>query len=141
MKICIVTTGPNLESEVSPVFGRAPYLLFFDLETGKFKSIPNPAFQGRRGVGVEVAQAIVSEGAQSVISGNFGPNALNALRISRIKTYIAAGLTVKEAIDRYRKGQLKEMKMPDAGPGFGSPGRRGFGPGGGRRQRRGNRGR
>ena len=143
MKICVCATGPNLDSQVSPVFGRCPYFLIVDSETEEFKAIPNPALQAGRGAGVAASQIAVSEKAEAVICGNFGPNAFSVLQMSGIKIYPGVfGLTIKQAIDKYNKGELKEMKVPTVPGhfGFGPPGRRrGFGPGlspGKRRRRR-----
>ena len=130
MKICVCATGLDLNSQVSPVFGRCPYFLIVDSKTEEFKAIPNPALQTGRGAGVAAAQIAVSEKVGVVICGNFGPNAFSVLQMSGIKIYPGVfGLTVKQAIDKYNKGELKEIKAPSA------PGRFGFGPGPGRRKR------
>lgn len=130
MKICVCATGPDLNSQVSPVFGRCPYFLIVDSKTEEFKAIPNPALQAGRGAGVAASQLAASEKAVAVICGNFGPNAFSVLQMSGIKIYPGVfGLTVKEAIDKYNRGELKEIKVPSA------PGRFGFGPDSRRRGR------
>jgi predicted Fe-Mo cluster-binding NifX family protein len=137
MKICVCATGPNLDSEVSPVFGRCPYFLIIDSKTEEFKAISNPALQSGRGAGVAASQLAASEGARAVICGNFGPNAFSVLQMTGIKIYSGIfGLTVKQIIGKYNRGELKEMKAPPAPGRFGFPGRgRGFGPGPRRRGR------
>jgi len=133
MKVCICATGPNLDSQVSPVFGRCPYFLIVDSETEEFKAISNLAGQAGRGAGVAASQLAASEGAKAVICGNFGPNAFSVLQMSGIKIYPGVfGLTIKQALDKYNKGELKEIKVPTAPGhfGFGPPGRgRGADPG------------
>ncbi len=130
MKICVCTNAPNLDSQVSSVFGRCPYFFFIDKETEKFKAIPNTALQAGRGAGVGAAQLVASEKAGVVICGNFGPNAFSVLQMSGIKIYPGiSGLTVKQAVDKYNKGELKELKVPTAPGRFGFPGR-GRGDGG-----------
>jgi len=129
MKICVCASGPNLDSQVSPVFGRCPYFLIIDSKTEEFKAISNPALQAGRGAGVAASQLVISEKAESVICGNFGPNAFSVLQMSGIKIYPEVfGLTIKQVIEKYNQGELKEMKVPSA------PGRFGFGPGPGRRR-------
>jgi len=131
MRIGICTLGPNLDSQVSPVFGRAPYFLIVDSEAEKFKAVSNSAFSASQGAGVGAAQLIVSEGIKAVICGNFGPNAFSVLKMSGIKIYPGIfGLTAREAVNKYKKGELKEAKIPTA------PGHFGFGPGGKRFRRR-----
>jgi len=139
MKICVCATGLDLSSQVSPVFGRCPYFVIVNSKTEEFKAIPNPALQAGRGAGVGAAQMAASEGAKAVICGNFGPNAFSVLQMSGIKIYPGVfGLTVKQAIDKYNKGELKEIKVPSVPGrfGFGPPGGGGgFGPGPGKRAR------
>ncbi len=138
MKVCICATGPNLDSQVSPVFGRCPYFLIVDSKTEEFKAIPNLAGQVGRGAGVGAAQIAASEGAKAVICGNFGPNAFSVLQMSGIKIYPGVfNLSCKQALDKYNQGELKEIKVP-TGPGlFGPPaGRGGLGPGPGRARKR-----
>ena len=146
MKICVCATGLNLNSQISQVFGRCPYFLIVDLETEEFKAITNSALESGHGAGVGASQVIASQGIKAVICGNFGPNAFSVLQMSGIKIYPGVfNLTVKQAVDKYNKGELKEVKIPTApghfglgpqrrGGGFGLGGGRGFGAGRGRRQ-------
>jgi predicted Fe-Mo cluster-binding NifX family protein len=143
MKICVCATGPNLDSLVSAVFGRCPYFLIVDSKTEEFKAISNSALQAGRGAGVTASQLVASEKAGVVICGNFGPNAFSILQMSGIKIYPGVfGLTVKQALDKYNKRELKEMKISTAPGPFTPPGRgrgrgRGFGPSPRRQRRRG----
>jgi len=139
MKVCVCAIGPDLNSQVSSVFGRCPYFLIVDSKTEEFKAIPNQALQSGRGAGVGASQLVASEGAGAVICGNFGPNAFSVLQMSGIKIYPGiSGLTIKEAINKYNKGELREIKVPTAPGhfGFGPPGKGGTGPGPGRRRGR-----
>ncbi len=132
MKICVCANAPNLDSQVSSVFGRCPYFFFIDKETEKFKAIPNTALQAGRGAGVAAAQVVASEKAAVVICVNFGPNAFSVLQMSGIKIYPGVfGLTIKQVIDKYNKGELKEIKTPT------TPGHFGLSPQGRRFRRRG----
>jgi predicted Fe-Mo cluster-binding NifX family protein len=133
MKVCIPTMESNLDSQVSPFFGRAPFLLFFDLDTERVKVFSNPGVQAFRGAGIATSQTVVSEQAKVVIGGNFGPNAFSFLQSSGIKVYQALNLTARQAITKYQKGELEEMKVPTGPSGF--PRRGGFGQGRGGRRR------
>lgn len=127
MKICVCANAPDLDSQISPVFGRCPYFLIVDEETKDFKVIPNTALQAGRGAGVAAAQVVAFEKASVVICGNFGPNAFSVLRMSGIKIYPGVfGLTIRQVIDKYNKGELKEIKAPTTSGHFGlGPFRRG----------------
>jgi predicted Fe-Mo cluster-binding NifX family protein len=135
MKICISTMGSNLDSQVSPFFGRAPFLLFSDLDTEEVKVFSNPGAKAFRGAGIATSQTVVSEKAKVVIGGNFGPNAFAFLQSSGIKVYQALNLTARQAIAKYRKGELKEMKAPTGPSVFPRRGDFGLGRGGRRRGR------
>ena len=144
MKICITATGPNLDSMVDPRFGRCQYLIFTDSKTGKIlESVSNTDLMAMQGAGIAVAQAVASKGAKAVITGNVGPNAFWALSSAGIKIYPGIlDLTVKQALDKYQKGQLEEAPQPTVTGHFGiSPGSPGFGlPGRGAGMERGGRG-
>lgn len=130
MKIGICALGPDLDSEVSPVFGRAPYFLIIDEKTEQFRAVPNPGFQSGRGAGAGAAQTLVSEGIKAVVCGNFGPNAFSILEMAGVKIYPGIfGLKIKEVLDRFKNGQLKESKIPSAPGRFGFGRGRGFGGG------------
>jgi len=131
MKIAIAVSDKILESPVDARFGRCPYFLIIDSETDKFEVIKNTAGQAYRGAGVSAAQMIANKGAKVVIAGNFGPNAFNVLSRGGIKIFgQVSGMTAKEALEKYKAGELKEMtEISEAFPG------RGFGRGGGRWRR------
>jgi len=125
IKICVCAVSPELNSKVSPAFGRSPYFLIIDSETGEFKAIENSVLETGRGVGVGASQIIVSHKVKAVVCSNFGPNAFSVLKMSGIKIYPATpDLTVKEILEKYKNGELKEIKIPTA------PGHFGFNRGG-----------
>ena len=108
MKICISSTGKNLDAVVDQRFGRCQYFLIFDTETMKVKNISNEATLSSGGAGIQAAQIVAKEDIGSVITGNIGPNAFQILQAAGIKVYTGAEGTVKEAIENYNKGKLKE---------------------------------
>ena len=128
-KICITSTGPNLDSPIDPRFGRCQYFLIVD-EKGKLvKAIPNEAGQAMRGAGISAAQIAANKGIEVVITGNIGPNAYMVLTSSKIKIFSGVfNVSAKQAFEMYKKGKLKEVEpSQDLGPrpGFGPPGDRG----------------
>jgi len=107
MKICIATTGPDLGSQISPVFGRASYFLIIDSENEEFKAIENEAAKVSRGAGVAAAQTVANEKAEVVITGMVGPNAQMVLEQSGIKVISGVSGTAKEALEKFKSGELK----------------------------------
>lgn len=118
MKVCVTAIGPGIDSEVDPRFGRAQYFVFVDTDGMRHESIPNPNINAYGGAGVKSAQLVVEKGVQVVITGHVGPNAQEALQAAGIKVVTGAqGMSVREAVDRYLKGELSESMVGDHGKG------------------------
>ncbi len=107
MKICIPTTGPDLDSPVDRVFGRCNIFLIVDSETGKFKVKENKAKQAEKGAGIQASQTVVNSGAEVVICDSIGPNASSILCESGIKVISGFSGTAKGALEKFKKGELK----------------------------------
>jgi len=108
MKICVSSTGKNLDAVVDQRFGRCPYFLIVDTETMKVKTISNEGTLSSGGAGIQAAQIVTKEDVGSVVTGNIGPNAFQILQAAGIKVYTGAEGTIKEAIENYKKGKLQE---------------------------------
>ncbi len=127
MKICISSSGNNLEAAVDPRFGRCLYFIFLDDKNpDDFKAVQNAGVRAMRGAGIQAAQTVVNEKAESVITGNVGPNAFGALNSSGIRIFQApSGIKAKQALEEFKNNNLQELAQPFGG--FGSGGRgRGF---------------
>ena len=108
MKICISSTGKDLDAFVDQRFGRCQYFLIFDTETMNVKTISNESMLSSGGAGIQAAQSVIKEDIDFVITGNIGPNAFQILQAAGIKVYIVTEGTVKDAIDNYKNGKLEE---------------------------------
>ena len=108
MQVSIVVTAisADLDAATSPAFGRCPTYVFVDPETMAFEAVENPAAGAPGGAGVQAAQFVVERGAQAVVTGNAGPNALNVLRSANVSVYLFGGGTVRQAVEAYKAGQL-----------------------------------
>lgn len=138
MKILVPTTQGGLEDQVSPTFGRAPTFTLVEVEgdrIGRVEVVPNQFARAAGGAGIQAAQWAANSGAQAVIAGNYGPNASGVLSQAGIEILTLSGLTVREAVERYLKGELTSsgagaMAGPGLGPGMMGMGRE-MGRGGG----------
>jgi len=109
MKLLITSTGKTLESDVDPRFGRAQFFILYDTESEEFSVVDNvQSFNQPSGAGIQAAQNVVESGAEAVISGNCGPKAFKVLSAAGLKVYLCSEGTVKEAIEKYKKGNLVE---------------------------------
>jgi predicted Fe-Mo cluster-binding NifX family protein len=127
MKIAISSTGKDLNCQIDPRFGRCQYFIFIDPETMEFEASENEGLMAMGGAGVQAAQLIAQRGATALITGNLGPNAASALSASGIKVYLVPGGTVKDVIEGYRSGSLRETSGATVPPHFGMGGGRGKG--------------
>ena len=66
MKICITSSGENLDSPVNPRFGRCPYFLIVDTETREVQPLANTGVQAARGAGIAAAQTVAEVGCAAV---------------------------------------------------------------------------
>ena len=130
MKICVSAVANSLDAQLDPRFGRCPYFVIVDLESMQFEAIPNDASGAMGGAGIQAAQTIAGKGVTVLITGNVGPNAFQALSAAGIKIVTGAFGTVREAIEKYKKGELNETGAPTVGGHFGMG--RGQGQGRGR---------
>ena len=114
MKIVLSAQGANLDSPFEPRFGRCEYFIFIDRDTRQWQAEPNPASGGSGGAGTQAAQFVVSNGAQVVISGRFGPHAYSALQAAGVELYACDQGCVSEALDSYMKGDLNPVTVASA---------------------------
>lgn len=126
MKIAVSATEGNMDAMIDPRFGRCAYFMIVETEgtdkNAKIKeseAVQNTATQAMRGAGVTAAQIVVNKGVNVVLTGNVGPNAFGALSQSGMKIITGVGgMTVKDAVQKYLNGELKETAQP-TNPGFG----------------------
>ena len=121
MKIAITSQGNSLESPFDARFGRAMYFIIYDTDSGNFEAIQNPAVNATGGAGIQAAQIVASKGVQTVISGDFGPNAAGALSQAGIRMVPMQISTVKEAIEILKNNPEQFSEGNIAGAGSGNP--------------------
>jgi len=113
MRILLTATSPNLEANIDPRFGRGAYLIAVDTDTLEWQAEPNPGVNASGGAGTQAAQMAANQQVEAVISGDFGPNAYNALQAAGIAMYLyGASTTVREAIEYYKAGKLESVQAP-----------------------------
>ncbi len=108
MIIAISAQKPEIEGPIDVRFGRAPYYILVESETGNWESFANPAVSQSGGAGVAAAQFVIDKKAEVTISGDFGPNASQALQAAGVKmhTFSADIPSVNAAFAFYMQGSL-----------------------------------
>ena len=121
MKLIITATSPDLNAQVDPRFGRAAHFLIVDLESMEWQAVTNPALNTSGGAGIQAAQFVADQECDAVVSGNFGPNAYNALKTAGLPMYLFGSCqTPSEVIAQYKAGQLEQLSSPSGVRGRGS---------------------
>ncbi len=121
MKICVTSENANLNSQVDPRFGRCQYFIIVDTDTFEFEAVGNPNLEATGGAGIQSAQLVASKQAKAVVTGNVGPNAFQTLTAAGIEVFTGAAGTVKEAIEKYKKGEFKAAASPSVSSKSGMP--------------------
>jgi len=119
MKVAISATGPSLEDEVDPRFGRCPYFVIVDPDTMQFEALDNSSAMAAGGAGISAAQMIASKGVQVVLTGNCGPNAYQVLSAAGIQVITGVSGKIRDAIQAYKSGQLQATSQPNVESHFG----------------------
>jgi predicted Fe-Mo cluster-binding NifX family protein len=145
MKVAVSSNGNNLDAQLDPRFGRCAFFLVVNSDDMSFEAFNNESAAQGGGAGIQAAQFLASLGVAAVVTGNCGPNAVQTLSAAGIELFAGQAGTVREAVERFKRGNLKATReatvdshfgMSD-GSGFGRGGGMGRGMGGGRGQGRG----
>jgi predicted Fe-Mo cluster-binding NifX family protein/predicted DNA-binding protein (UPF0251 family) len=115
-KIAVSSEGPALDDRVDPRFGRAAGFMIVDSETMEFEYLDNGASQTMaRGAGIQAAENVARSGAEVVLTGYVGPKAFQTLQAAGVRIGQDVGnLTVREAIERYKNGQVEVAQEPNS---------------------------
>lgn len=111
-KIVVATQNGGLDDQVSQVFGRCPTYTVVIVENGKIQNseiVQNQYANAMSGAGIQAAGFATNEGAEAVISGNFGPNVASVLNQAGVKMVSASGTSVREAVKKYLDGELEPI--------------------------------
>jgi predicted Fe-Mo cluster-binding NifX family protein len=114
MKVAISCSGDSMDAPVDPRFGRAAKFIVLDTDTGAFEVHDNAQnLNAAQGAGIQSAEAVSRLGAEAVITGHCGPKAFRTLQAAGVKVVIGAKGTVAEAVEAFKKGELKPAEAAD----------------------------
>jgi len=132
MKIAVSSSGKSLDSSVDPRFGRCAYFIIMETEDMSFEAFDNENLALGGGAGIQSAQFVASKDVKSVITGNCGPNAMQTLSAARVEIFLGNSGTVREAVEKYIRGDIKPSSSANVADHFGMGGGAGMGRGMGR---------
>jgi predicted Fe-Mo cluster-binding NifX family protein len=107
MKIAVTASGPGLDAQVDPRFGRAASFVLYDTESRKLQKVDNgQSLNAAQGAGIQAAETLMQVGAACVLTGHCGPKAFRVLDSACIRVYTGVSGTVGEAIAAFEQGRL-----------------------------------
>ncbi len=119
MKIAITATGPDLNANVDPFFGRCQYFLIVETDDLTHQAIKNPNLALGSGAGIQSAQLLAKQGVRQVLTGNCGPKAYQTLAAAGLAVSIGCSGTIREAIDQFKAGRRPAAEQPNVVGHFG----------------------
>lgn len=102
--VCVSAKGADLDAELDPRFGRAPFFIFVDPETWNFEAFENPYAEAPHGAGIQAAQFIAEKRPHAVLTGQTGPNAARVLDSAGVRVLSVDYCSVREAVSRFKEG-------------------------------------
>lgn len=103
-----------MDAAVDSRFGRSPYFVVVDAETGELSSHDNVQnLNAVQGAGIQTARTVIGLGVGAVITGNMGPKAFATLQAGGVAMYVGAQGTVKDALEAWKAGRLQKVDRPN----------------------------
>lgn len=113
MEICITATSESIDGKLDRRFGRCKFFIFVEPATMECRAVSNPALNDSGGAGIKAATTVLKYSPAAVITGLIGDNALKVLKTSTLKVFSCGDVTVREAVEKYRAGELKTIDAPN----------------------------
>lgn len=109
MKIFISAESKEKNSLMDPRFGRCQVFSVYDTETNKFIFLDNPGYTSAGGAGIKASNFLIDQKADVLITGHLGPNAMEVLKCSTIKTYTSVPKNINDVLKDYLENKLVEI--------------------------------
>ncbi len=137
MKVAVSSTGPDLNSQVDPHFGRCACFIIVETDDMSFETFDNENVSMSGGAGIQSASFIASNDVTALLTGRCGPKAMQTLVSAGIEVFTEHSGTVREAVEKFKQGGLMSTTKANSPQKFGvsskgAIGGRGIGGGGGR---------
>lgn len=110
MKIALPVETENVETQICPSFGRAPFFLIYDTETQNASFINNGAAASQGGAGIKAAQIIVDLKIDALLTPRCGRNAADVLLPAGIKLYKTVSTLAQDNIKSFSAGHLSALE-------------------------------
>ncbi|MDY0297991.1 MAG: NifB/NifX family molybdenum-iron cluster-binding protein [Acidobacteriota bacterium] len=102
----------GLDEDLSPHFGRGDTFTLYNMDSGEVEAIANTS-RHRGGQG-EAPELLAQHGVKALICVDLGRRAVSLFCDLGIKVYSGAAGKVKDALEQYKQGRLRETSPDDA---------------------------
>jgi predicted Fe-Mo cluster-binding NifX family protein len=109
MKVAVSSRGNDLDSQIDSRFGRCAFFLIVERDDMHLQPFDNENIALGGGAGIQSAEFVASTGAKAVITGHCGPNAVHTLSAAGIELFVGQEGTVREAVEKYKRGELRSV--------------------------------
>ena len=111
-KICIPVLEPNLDGEISPHFGRAPFFAILEIDVGsksikKIEFLDNPNIENHEPG--EIPSFLMSQGVNVVLCTRMGRRAMEFFEQNNIMVMSGFSGTVRDAVESFIKEKIKQQ--------------------------------
>ena len=113
MKLCITATGNNFGANIDARFGRAPWFLIIDTNTGTIiEAVENTAATQAQGAGIAAAKLMSDKNVDAILTGTVGPNATSVFQASGISLFegLSPQDTVQDALAKFKQGAYSQVR-------------------------------
>ena len=111
MIVLFTAQDQYLESQKDDRFGRCPWFIKLDTVSNHWVAFPNPGVGHSSGAGVAAAQFVIDQKAEAVISGDFGPHAVDAFRAANIPMFLYSKeiSSIQQAVESFKQEKLSRF--------------------------------
>jgi len=110
MTLAVTAQRADMRAELDPRFGRAPFFILIDTESGRFRAHDNRRNLNLVGrAGVIAARDMVRLGVDALITERVGPRTFRALQSANVDVYVGASGRVADAAAQFERGELERI--------------------------------
>ena len=112
--VAIASTGRDISSPVSYLFGRAPFYIICDRAKKTYRAVPNKYMDAQHAAGLRSAQMLAKMNVDVVLGNNIGFEPFRVFSQERIEVYTDIHGTVWQALQDFPDGLVKltEQNVP-----------------------------
>jgi predicted Fe-Mo cluster-binding NifX family protein len=109
MKLAITSETADRNGKCTKKFGKAPYFLVFDTESGEFEAVENKAGTGEGCRGQSVADFIMGSGFDALATGKMRVDIHTLLTSNGMEIFDCDGMKAEDILSGYKASTLRKL--------------------------------